>query len=126
MDESIQFLVNSIEWATPFLNYLVHILKDGRGIRKLVAPQKVLEYTSEYRNENDGIAKFIAERIVPIDEMDQDENTRVDKNELKRMFKQWKDENDQRMLTVAELDKRIEAQFGKSPRAGWKNFKLDG
>jgi P4 family phage/plasmid primase-like protien len=126
LDESIQFKVNSMEWATPFLAYMVQILKDGKGLRKLVAPQKVLEYTSEYRNENDGIAKFIAERIVPIDEMDQDENTRVDKNELKRMFKQWKDENDQRMLTVAELDKRIEAQFGKSPRAGWKNFKLDG
>ena len=126
LDESIQFKVNSVDWATPFLAYMVQILKDGKGLRKLTAPQKVLEYTSEYRNENDGIAKFIAERIVPVDEIDQDENTRVDKNELKRAFKQWKDENDQRMLTVAELEKRIESQFGKSPRGGWKNFKLDG
>jgi len=125
LDESIQFKVNSVDWATPFLAYMVQILKDGKGLRKLTAPQKVLEYTSEYRNENDGIAKFIAERIVTIDEADQDETTRIDKNELKRAFKQWKDENDQRMLTVAELEKRIEAQFGKAPRGGWKNFKLD-
>jgi P4 family phage/plasmid primase-like protien len=126
LDESIQFKVNSVEWATPFLAYMVQVLKDGKGLRKLVAPQKVLEYTSEYRNENDGIAKFIAERIVSIEKDEQDETNVVDKSELKRTFKQWKDENDQRMLTVAELEKRIETQFGKPTRGAWKNFKIDG
>jgi phage/plasmid-associated DNA primase len=63
LDESIQYSVLSKEWATPFLSYLVHILREGKGLRKLSSPMKVLEYTSEYRNDNDGIAKFISEKI---------------------------------------------------------------
>jgi len=123
LDESIQFKVNSVEWATPFLSYMVHVLKEGKGLRKLVAPPKVLEYTSEYRNENDGIAKFIAEKILPIEEGD--EIIQVDKPTLKRIFKQWKDENDQRTLQPSELEKRLETQYGKYPRGGWTNFKID-
>ena len=59
-----------MEWATPFLTYMVSILKEGKGLRKLAAPPKVLEYTSEYRNGNDGIAKFIAEKIITLKEGD--------------------------------------------------------
>jgi P4 family phage/plasmid primase-like protien len=124
LDESIQFKVNSVEWATPFLAYMVHLLKEGKGLRKLIAPPKVLEYTSEYRNENDGIAKFMTEKILPIQEGD--EIVQVDKQSLKRIFKQWKDENDQRSLQPSDLEKRIEAQYGKYPRGGWTNFKIDG
>jgi phage/plasmid-associated DNA primase len=97
LDESIQFKVNSVEWATPFLSYMVHILKQGKGLRKLPAPAKVMEYTSEYRNENDGIAKFISDKIVSIEE-EQGDIIPVDKNTLRRVFKQWKDENDQKTL----------------------------
>ncbi len=123
LDESIQFSVNTIEWATPFLAYLVQLLKEGKGLRKLPAPPKVLEYTSEYRNENDGIAKFMSEKILPLEEGD--EIVQIDKATLRRVFKQWRDENDQRTLQVAELEKRMESQFGKLPRGGWTNFKID-
>jgi P4 family phage/plasmid primase-like protien len=123
LDESIQFLVNSPEWATAFLSYMVHVLKEGRGHRKLVAPKKVMEYTSDYRNENDALAKFISEKIVPIE--DDDPVVQVDKTTLRRIFKQWKDENDQRSLQPAELEKRLEGQFGKYPKGGWSNFKID-
>ena len=124
LDESIQFLVASKEWATPFLSYLVHVLKEGSGLRKLIAPSKVLEYTSDYRNENDGIAKFVSDKISPL--VEGDAITQVDKNTLKRVFKMWKDDNDLRTLSPADLEKRIETQFGKYPRGGWTNFKLDG
>jgi putative DNA primase/helicase len=123
MDESIQFLVNSVEWATPFQSYLVHLLKEGRGLRKLPSPQKVLEYTSEYRNDNDGIAKFISERIS--DWEPGTDVVPVDKQTLRRVFKQWKDENDQRSLAILDLEKRIEQLFGKPPRGGWTNIKLE-
>jgi P4 family phage/plasmid primase-like protien len=123
LDESIQFSVNSVEWATPFLAYLVQILKDGKGLRKLPAPPKVLEYTSEYRNENDGIAKFMTEKILPLDE--NDPIVQIDKQTLRRIFKQWREENDQRTLQPADLEKRIEIQYGKCPRGGWTNFKID-
>ena len=123
LDESIQFSVNSTEWATPFLTYLIHLLKEGKGLRKLVAPDKVLEYTSEYRNENDGIASFMNEKISPWKVGDP--VVPIDKPTLRRVFKQWKDENDKKSLSVTELEKRIEAQYEKYPRGGWTNFKLE-
>ena len=122
LDESIQFSVNSTEWATCFLAYLVHVLKEGRGLRKLVAPQTVLLSTSDYRNDNDAIAKFITETITIV--RDGDEIEPVMKAALKRAFKTWKDENDQRSLAPSDMEKRIIEQFGKCPENGWANFKL--
>ena len=122
MDEAIQFLVQSKEWATPFLNYMVHILKEGKGLRKLVAPEKVLEYTSEYRNDNDGIAKFIADKLLPIKEGD--EIIPVDKTTLKRVFKQWMSDNDIR-LSPSDMEKRVETQFGKYHKGGWTSFHVE-
>jgi P4 family phage/plasmid primase-like protien len=121
MDESIQFSVNSTEWATPFLSYLVHVLKEGQGLRKLSAPDDVLEYTNDYRNENDAIAKFIGEAIVPY--VDGDEVVQVDRPTLKRVFKTWKGD-DLRSLSPAELEKRIVAIYGPYPKGGWTKFKL--
>jgi phage/plasmid-associated DNA primase len=123
LDESIQYLVNSKEWATPFLSYLVHILKDGNGHRKLLAPAKVLEYTSEYRNDNDGIAKFVSEKISTLKEGD--EIIQVSTTTLRRAFKNWKDDNEQRTLSPTDLEKRLENMFGKYPRGGWTNFKIE-
>ena len=122
LDESIQFKVNSVEWATPFLAYIVHVLKEGKGLRKLPAPAKVMEYTSEYRNENDGIAKFISDKIVEVGE--DDEIIPIDKPTLRRMFKQWKDENDQKTLSPVDMEKRIETLFGPYAKPGWTKIKF--
>jgi len=122
MDETIQFLVQSKEWATPFLNYLVHTLKEGKGLRKLPAPDKVLEYTSDYRNDNDGIAKFISDKLLTIREGD--EIVPVDKTTLKRAFKQWMSDNDVR-LSPSDMEKRVEIQFGKYHKGGWTSFRLE-
>jgi P4 family phage/plasmid primase-like protien len=123
LDESIQNLVNSKDWATPFLNYMVTILKEEKGLRKLAAPAKVMEYTSDYRNENDGIARFIAEKISPL--VEGEEPIGVDKATLKRVFKQWKEESDQRLLTPLDMEKRIVSLYGACPKGGWVNFKLE-
>lgn len=122
LDESIQFKVVTVEWATPFLSYMVHLLKEGKGLRKLPAPPKVLEYTSEYRNENDGIAKFISDKIVEIQEGD--DIVPIDKTMLRRVFRQWKDENDQKTLSPADMEKRMESQFGKYVKPGWTKIKF--
>lgn len=123
LDESIQFAVNSVEWAMPFASYLIHVLKTSIGMRKLLAPAKVLEYTAEYRNENDAIAKFISEKIRKIDAGE--EIAQVDKIRLRRAFKSWKDENDQRALIAIDMEKQMEVMFGKYPRGGWTNIKLE-
>jgi P4 family phage/plasmid primase-like protien len=122
MDESIQFAVQSKEWATPFLNYLVWILKDGKGLRKLPAPQAVLQYTSEYRDENDGISRFMNEKLMAIQEGDQVQP--IDRTTLKRVFKQWLVDNDLK-LSPSEMEKRVEVTYGKYMRGGWTSFKLD-
>jgi len=101
---------------------LVHTLKEGTGLRKLVAPQTVLEYTSDYRNENDAIAKFITEMISVVQEGE--ESDPVTKASLRRAFKSWMDENGQRSLLPMDMEKRVELQFGKFSKGGWKNFKL--
>lgn len=124
LDESIQFKVVSREWATPFLNFMVETLKEGKGLRKLPAPEKVLEYTSEYRNDNDGIAKFIADRLIPVKEGDT--IVPVDKVTLKRVFKQWRDDNDQKTLSPTDMEKRVETTFGKYMKGGWTQFKIEG
>ena len=122
LDETIQYSVLTKDWATPFLSYLVSIFKDGAGLRKLPAPDKVLSYTAEYRNDNDGIAKFISEKlIIPTDEVPPP----TDKTTLRRIFRMWKDDNDQRGLTAMDMEKRVETQFGKSPRGGWTSFKIE-
>jgi P4 family phage/plasmid primase-like protien len=122
MDESIQFAVQSKEWATPFLNYLVHILKDGKGLRKLPAPQAVLQYTSEYRDENDGISRFMNEKLMAFQEGDQVQP--VDKTTLKRVFKQWLVDNDLK-LSPADMEKRVEATYGKWMKGGWTTFRIE-
>uniref|UniRef100_A0A6C0JYF9 SF3 helicase domain-containing protein n=1 Tax=viral metagenome TaxID=1070528 RepID=A0A6C0JYF9_9ZZZZ len=123
MDETIQHKVVSVQWATPFLNYLVTILKEGSGYRKLEAPPKVMEYTSEYRNDTDGVAKFIADKLIPV--VEGDEIVPVDKTYLRRVFKQWKDENDQKALSASDMEKRVEAKFGAFHRGGWTTFRID-
>ena len=122
LDESIQFAVNSVEWAAPFMAYMVHILKTKTGLRKLVAPAKVMEYTSDYRNENDAIAKFISEKIRVIEDGETIEQ--LNKQTLRREFKKWKDDNDQKMLMPNEMEKRIEAIHGKYPVGGWTKIKM--
>lgn len=124
LDESIQFAVQSKEWATPFLNYLVHILKDGKGLRKLPPPDKVLEYTSEYRNENDGISRFISEKLLQVQAGD--EVRSVDRTTLKRVFNQWKNDNDLKTLSPSDMEKRVEGMYGKYMRGGWTAFKIEG
>jgi P4 family phage/plasmid primase-like protien len=118
LDESIQFSVNTTEWATPFLNYLVHVLREGQGLRKLAAPEEVLGYTNAYRTENDAIAKFITDKIVACENGDP-----VDKAQLRRVFKEWKDD-DNRGLLFADLEKRLVEKFGKFPSGGWTCFKV--
>ena len=121
IDESIQHAVNSVEWATPFLAYMIETLKEGKGYHKLPPPSKVMEYTSEYRNDNDGIAKFLSERVTVFEE---GETSTVTKETLRSVFKNWKIQNEQMTLNMSDLEKRIIELYGKYPKGGWANFKI--
>jgi phage/plasmid-associated DNA primase len=122
MDESIQYHVNSREWATTFLAFMVQTLKEGKGFQKLETPGKVMEYTAEYRNENDAIAKFMDEKVVL--HKDDDPIEQVTKVTLRTVFKSWKMQNDYPTLTAQELEKRIVEKYGSYPTGGWTKFRL--
>ena len=122
IDESIQHAVNSVEWATPFLSYLIYTYKEGRGYHKLVPPGRVMEYTSEYRNDNDGIARFLTERVSTYEEGEETGSVTI--SNLKSTFKQWKIQNEQMTLAPSDLEKRIIELYGKCPRGGWSNFRI--
>ena len=118
IDEAIQHAVGSIQWATPFLNYLVYLLKEQRG-QKIIPPGKVLEYTDEYRNDTDGIAKFLHEKTESCEEGEP-----LIKAQLQSVFKQWKIQNEQVGLSLPDLTKRVIEKYGKMPLNGWTNFRL--
>lgn len=122
IDETIQKKVENKLWATPFLNYMVHLMKEGKGLRKITPPEKVLEYTQEYRNENDSIAKFISERLVEIKEGD--EIVAVTKTDLRRTFKAWMSDNGITKLSTLDLEKAMEKKFGDFKKGGWTKCKI--
>jgi putative DNA primase/helicase len=127
MDESLQHKVVSETWATCFLRYMVQLLEDGKGYRKLTPPSQVMAYTNEYQAENDSIARFIQDHMQKVDTTEDDAPypELITKPELARQFKEWKRINDIAKGTPAELTKRVEAKFGKYPRDGWASFKLE-
>jgi P4 family phage/plasmid primase-like protien len=122
IDETIQHAVNSLDWATPFLTYLIKTFKDGHGYNKLVPPGRVMEYTSDYRNDNDGIARFLTEKISTYEEGQ--DLVSVTLSMLKSIFKQWKIQNEQMSLAPSDLEKRITELYGKYPKGGWSNFRI--
>jgi P4 family phage/plasmid primase-like protien len=125
MDESIDYKVNSIEWATCFMAYLVHLFKEGHGWRKLEPPKEVLEYTNEYQEEQDALAKFIHEYVhVPPTEDPTLTPDPVTKQMVTSAFQMWKRENEISRPGVGELTKRLESQFGKCPKNGWTSFRF--
>jgi P4 family phage/plasmid primase-like protien len=124
LDESIQFAVNSVEWAVPFASYLIHILKTSIGVRKLSAPAKVMEYTSEYRNDNDGIAKFIDEKTKKVEEGETIEAA-IDRQSLLKVFRNWKEDNEQKTLSTTDMIKRIVVKYGPYHKGGWTTFKIE-
>ena len=105
--------------------YLVHLFKEGKGLAKLTPPQEVEAYTNEYKEESDGIAKFMAEYFhAPEAPRGDEPGEGVHWTTIQAAFAQWKRENESRASAV-ELRKRVDAQYGllsKTSRSGWMNF----
>ena len=127
MDESLQHKVVSEAWATCFLRYMVQILEDGKGHRKLVPPTKVMSYTNDYQAENDTITRFIQDHIQALDTTEETGEAKewVPKSELAKQYKEWKRVNDIRSGNILDLTKKIETKFGKPQKEGWSNFRLE-
>ena len=126
MNESMKQNCMSEAWATAFLSYLVHLFTEGNGLRKLAAPEKVMEYIAEYKEDSDVIAKFLREKIHAHPPLAEDEQVHegVSWNSITMTFGEWKRSNElMGKGTPAELKKRIEASYGKIPKGGWTSFR---
>lgn len=127
MDESLQHKVVSEAWSKCFMRYLVQVLEDGKGHRKLTPPAKVMSYTNEYQAENDSLTRFLQDHLQPVDTTEDNAPypELITKAELAKQYKEWKRVNEIMKGSVLDLTKRVEARYGKYPRDGWSNFKLE-
>jgi putative DNA primase/helicase len=122
IDESLVQKMVGTEWATCFLSYLVAVYKEGNGWRKIVPPSKVMEYTNDYQEESDVIARFIRE-FVHAPEPDAPPEL-VTTARMNQELKMWKQNNEIFKGSPAELKKRMEATYGKYPPSGWTSFRF--
>jgi hypothetical protein len=122
LDTSIEHKVKSTSWGRAFLAYLIHLYKENSG-KEVVPPEVVLEYTSEYREENDAITKFIRESLRP--PVDGEVVVPVRREILTDTFKQWWETNrGTRDWRIQEMMKSVEVAFGPYVRGGWKTFQI--
>jgi len=122
IDESLVAKMVSTEWATCFISYLIAVYKEGNGWRKIVPPAKVMEYTNEYQEESDVIARFIREFVHPLEPGAEVEP--VTTGTMNRQLKEWKQNNEIFKGSPAELKKRMETVYGKHPPTGWTSFRF--
>jgi len=122
LDLSIEQKVKTEAWGKAFLAYLIHVYKDSVG-KDLSPPDAVLEYTNEYREENDAITKFVREVLRPVvaDEV----VIPVRKETVTDAFRTWWEANrGSRDWRIPEMLKTVETAFGKYQRGGWKTFQI--
>jgi P4 family phage/plasmid primase-like protien len=126
IDESIVQKSQSKEWAEAFLAYLVFLYTKGKGYRKLVPPEKVMEYTSEYKDDSDVLAKFIREKIHKVEDVPAGEPMPSMRwTDVSKDFVEWRRTNDPTSkATTADLKKQIEATCGKAaPGNRWPSYR---
>jgi len=122
VDESIQQKVLSVEWATCFMNYLVHLYKEGKGLHRLSPPPEVDAYTNEYQDDSDIIARFIREYVHTCEGTAEAPTTWQD---VSSTFQEWKRQNELgHRGSATELKKRMEDKYGKYPKHGWISFRF--
>ena len=81
-----------------------------------------MEYTNEYQEESDVIARFIREFVHSLAPGETAEA--VTTGAMNRQLREWKQNNEIFKGTPAELKKRMEATYGKHPPTGWTSFRF--
>ena len=128
LDETIQQKVRSITWAKAFMAYLVHIYIENDGCKNLSPPERIIAYTTEYREDSDAIARFIRECMRPA--VEGEAVVPVRKETLQEAFRTWRTQNEELRVKLQDMMKRIETIYGKYPKGskhvpgGWRNFQI--
>jgi P4 family phage/plasmid primase-like protien len=128
LDESIQQKVRSVAWSQAFLSYLVHIYITNNGCKNLSPPERIIAYTSEYREDSDAIARFFRDCLRPVQEGEV--VVPVRKEMLQETFRTWRVQTEQLRIKMDELMKRVDTVYGRYPKGskhvpgGWRNFQI--
>ena len=106
-------------WAPIFISMLVHKVFQTEG--QVDDCDEVLKESTEYRENQDHVAKFINEMIV------EEHGARIGPQNLAEEFKAWFQENHNgtKMPKVCDLKIAMTSKFTKSgSKPGWKNVKI--
>lgn len=128
LDETIQQKVRSLTWTRAFMAYLVHMYIENNGCKNLQPPERILAYTSEYREESDAIARFMRDTLRPVAE--DEVVVPVRRETLQEAFRTWRSQTEELRVKMQDLMSRIETTYGKYPKGtravvgGWRNFQI--
>jgi len=106
-------------WAPIFISMLVHKVFQTEG--QVDDCDEVLKESTEYRENQDHVAKFINEMIV------EEQGARIGPQNLAEEFKAWFQENHTgaKMPKICDLKIAMTSKFTKSgSKPGWKNVKI--
>jgi len=106
-------------WAPIFISMLVHKVFQTEG--QVDDCEEVLKESTEYRENQDHVAKFINEMIV------EEHGARIGPQNLAEEFKAWFQENHtgSKMPKICDLKIAMTSKFTKSgSKPGWKNVKI--
>lgn len=122
VNESIQRKVLSEEWACCFMNYLIHLYTEGKGLRNLVAPPEVEAYTNEYKSESDVITQFMRDYIHPVPEPLIEGTSWTT---IATTFEAWKRTHGATNTNVQKLKKKVNELYGPLQKGvGYTRFRF--
>ena len=107
------------QWGQALLAMLIQRFIARKGIIQLKPIRQIMEYTEEYRKENDGVAKFYSDCIS----MDEESFTipYTNKTEINFVLKEWKRENMEfNTIKIDDVIAFVTKKHGVPEKAGWK------
>lgn len=106
-------------WAPIFISILVYKVFQTEG--QVDDCQEVMKESTEYRENQDHVAKFINEMVV------EEQGARIKPQDLTEEFKLWFQENNSgtKMPKICDLKLAMTAKYTKFvPKTGWKDVKI--
>ena len=109
-------------WSDTFIAMLIHH-HEQLDIKNMVEPQEVRGATEKYKNNNDVIGQYAAEKLVK----DETCTKRLQINNLYNDFRTWiKDDKKGKHIDRNQLKTYLEKEFGIYPESGkgWKGVRM--
>ena len=115
-----------IEWAPIFASILIEKVNETKG--EVTDCKEVMASSKNYREKQDYLAKFVAEKIVKCEdstENKEEKKNKISKSQIVNEFKEWwKREYDTKPPKAQELVDYLNIRLGPYKNRGWKGFEI--